>query len=284
MRKFKAALGLGALALGLGAVALGGPVSAAPAAPSFETCANLKGWYVNEDETARKPVATVAGLKFGSGNLIHHTANLPLDQLKPGGYATDGKVNPDQPSFFSVEVRSTGNAYATLRWNTSGPDVNKWTVVIGPSAVGDPGHPATPGTFSDADPVALLTGKVTKWGAFGTPSTTTKVVSFGVGFTNSPPGNGGVVVKSVNFKGTKYDLTCAPAPSSSGSSSAPVATPTTQAPTSTPTKSAGAVEATLPLTGASGKVIVGILALGGAVLVFGVALRIFGRRRRVLFK
>lgn len=207
--------------------------------PSFETCGNLKNqWDVNPDEGDRKPTATVAGLKFEGNDLIHHTAEVALADLKGGSYAVaSGFSAPDQPTFFSVEVRDPETkGYGTLRWD---PAAGKWSITIGASAtVPD----VTAGYFEGSDPVALLTGKVTKWGAF---TSATRVVSFGVGYTNSPPGTATTVIKSVRFQGKTYWLTCLPVKPTK-----PTTQPTTTAPTTAPTTTTPATTAptTEPVT------------------------------------
>lgn len=225
------------------------------------------GWYVNADELDRAPTAVATGLKFEGNDLVHHAANLPIASLTPGTYVATPA--PDQPSFFSVEVRNPSGAYGTLRWNAN---AGMWQITIGPGAG------ATDGTFSGADPAALLAGKVTKWGAFGAGDT---VVSFGVGYTNSPPGTVATVVSSVTFAGTSYSLACLPASSSSSasasassSSSKPAsasATATASASSSAsatapPTGSASASQTPLPVVPAGGN---RLPTTGGKLIVVG---------------
>lgn len=252
-RKIAAALAIGALLGGLLAVV----ADRAVAAPVTLGVCN-PGWYANEDEDKRLPTPGPAGLKFEGNDLIHHAANVAVADLEPGTYTASPA--PDQPSFFSVEVRGPSGAYATLRWSSTGPLVGKWTVVIGA------GNGATEGTFSDADPALLLTGKVTKWGAFS--PTTAKVVSFGVGYTNDPPGTVATVVTSVKFQGKDYDLKCAPPASSSGSPSASA---------SGTVRPSGSAVATLPITGTSA--LPYVAASGGVMLLAGVALLVWLARR-----
>lgn len=264
MKKLLYSLGLSVVFALMAAPFMPGTATATPApspsaswTPSFAACGNLNKWYVNSDEASRKPTPTVAGLKFEGNQLIHHDANLPLKDLKPGNYTASPA--PDQPSFWSVEVRANTGAYGTLRWNQS---AEMWQITIGADAT----KPAvTPGTFSGADPVALLEGKVTKWGAF---DATTKVVTFGVGYTNSPPGTVATVVSKVTFQGNPYDLTCKPPvqPSASASSKAPSA-------------SSSAVTS-LPVTGMSGRAVAGTVGAGLLILGVGVGLYIIGRSRR----
>lgn len=214
------------------------------------------GWYVNLDEVDRKPTPGPAGLKFEGNDLIHYAKTLPVADLKPGVYSAD--PTPDQASFFSVEVRSGSNAYGTLRWN---PTTSKWSITIGP------GGAATDGTFENADPVALLAGKVTKWGAFDPE--TNQVVSFGVGYTNSPPGKVATVVTEVVFAGKTYDMKCkgpeSPSPSPDASSSSPAAAATSVA------------QPTLPVTGFNAGA---VAVIGSALLGLGIGLVLIARRRR----
>ncbi len=236
--------------------------SSAPAwTPNYKDCATDKGWFVNEDETSRKPEATATGLKFVNNQLIHHKADLKVDDLEPGTYTAN--VTPNQPSFFSVEVRdaSTG-AYGTLRWT---PGANLWSITIGPDA----SKPTvTPGTFSGGDPAALLEGKVTKWGAF---TSATKVVTFGVGYTNSPGDGVATVVRRVMFQGKTYDLACTKPvqPSASASSKAPSAS--SSSPAVVP-----AGQDSLPVTGSKTWWFVG----GGVTLLcVGIVLCLVGTRK-----
>jgi LPXTG-motif cell wall-anchored protein len=250
-------------------------VTPTPSGPSFETCANLKGWYVNPDETSRKPTATVNGLEFKNNQLIHRATDVQLKNLTEGSYAlAAGSDAPDQPSFFSVEVRNGSKAYGTLRWNTTGTFDGKWSITIGAGT--GPDGPATDGTFAHDDPVTLLTGKVTKWGAFD--PTTAKVVSFGVGYTNSPPGTKTVVVKRVNFKG-QYDLTCPPVQPSASASAPQSPTPAPSGGGTPSTRPVG--QDTLPLTGTKPLYIAG---LAGVILILGGSLAIWGRRRKTQFE
>lgn len=209
-------------------------------APSFETCANLKGWYVNEDEGDRKPTATVAGLKFSGNDLIHHAVTgLKMTDLTAGSFTASPA--PDQNSFFSVEVRDTTGAYGTLRWNTA---TSAWDLVT------------NLGAFSHAS-AADFVGQATKWGEL---TATAQVVSFGVGYTNTPPGTVDTVVSKVTFGGKGYDLTCKPVivrpthpkpthtkptrPTPTCTTSAPTTGPTTSTPTTEPTTSAPTTQPT----------------------------------------
>lgn len=241
-----------------------------PADLKWSDCANLKDWYVNSDEESRKPTPTIDGLQFKGNQLIHRTTDIKLGELKPGSYAlATGSDSPDQPSFFSVEVRNTNGAYGTLRWN---PTDSKWYITI---SAGNAGTQATDGTFSHADPVTLLTGKASKWGAFDTA--TAKVVSFGVGYTNSPPGTKTAVVKSVSFQGGVYLLTCPPPvmPSPSASKS-----PSASASASAAPPAAG--QDSLPVTGAR---VYSVLGAGAILTTAGIAsIWVSRRKRRVEFK
>lgn len=213
----------------------------------------VEGWYVNPDEGQRIPEVTETGFLFGPSDLMHHATDLSLGDLDPGSFVSD--IVPDQDSFFSVEVYdSVTHAYGTLRW-----DGTQWLIVIGA------GGSATDGTFYDDNPVDLLAGKVTKWGAF---SETTRVVSFGVGYTLNPPGSGGVTVSSVTFAGNTYDLTCKPE-----------AEPTTPAPTTPATTEIppSSEVPTLPVTGAP---VTGVLVSGFVMIAAGVGALLYARRRR----
>lgn len=199
------------IALGLLVGATVGVTVATTASATPPPLPLCSGWYVNPDEAARAPEQLSDGLKFEPGDLVHRAvANLPVASLVPGTYAASPA--PGQPSFFSVEVRNPSGAYGTLRWD---PTASLWSITIGAGT--GPGGAATDGTFTNANPVSLLAGKVTKWGAFS-PATDV-VVSFGVGFTANPPGTVTTKVTSVTFQGTTYPTLCLP-PTSSASASA----------------------------------------------------------------
>lgn len=236
------------------------------------SCPNLAGWTVNSDENGsdpnqgdRRPEATVAGLKFGPADLIHHATSGTVAALEPGSFAFSlaaGSDEPDQPSFFSVEVNGEGTGkYGTLRWDT---DIDEWTMV------------ANGGTlYSDPDPA-----KVVEEAGKGS-----SLVSFGVGYTKTPPGSKTVVVKSVTFKGQTYPLTCVPASSSASasasSSASPAASSSSSARPSTTTSSIPAAAGpTLPVTGPS----MGWL-IGGGVLILGIGgvLLLAARKRKTEF-
>jgi LPXTG-motif cell wall-anchored protein len=101
------------------------------------------------------------------------------------------------------------------------------------------------------------------------------LLSFGVGYTNSPPGTVDTVVSSVMFRDVKYDLTCKPKPSASPSKSALPSN------SSAPAVVPAGNQATLPITGSKVPAIVGagvLLILAGALLAYAV------RRRRTEFR
>lgn len=194
--KYRGPIGaLCALVLGVaGAVVFGVHAAQATGDVPVASVCNT-GWYVNHDEAERKPTQTEAGLEFKVSDLVHRKADLLLADLTPGTFVADPA--PDQSSFFSVEVRDDKGNYGTLRWNGA-----SWVIVIGA------GGTATAGTFTDANPVTLLTGKRSKWGSEDFNLAATKVVSFGVGYTLNPPGTVKTTVKSVTFAGTTYKLDC----------------------------------------------------------------------------
>lgn len=235
-------------------------------------CGNLTGWHVNGDEDGsdpkqgdRHPEVTAEGLKFSGSQLIHHATSLPIADLKPGTYTASPA--PSLDSFFSVEVlNDNGTGYATLRWNTT---TSKWDMTTGGQQ------------YSDADPAALVADH-----AKGTT-----VVSFGVGYVNTPNDGTATVVSSVSFAGKTYDLTCAPKPSGSSSSATPKPTATktsaTPKPHSSSSTAAGAVAGgsdggALAITGPSTGLLVGggvlLLVLGGLL-----AALVSARRHRTRF-
>jgi hypothetical protein len=174
------------------------------------------------------------------------------------------------PSFFSVEVGdSVTNGYATLRWNVS---TNVWDAVIKGQLV------------SHADPADFL-GAETKWGTL-TPEHT-RVFTFGIGYTENPPGAVTTVISDVIFGGKHYPLTCKPQPSSSAPSSPSTsATPSHSASnpqhaSTTPNPSystpGGALAITGPSTWLLGAAAVGVLAFGGVLLLAS-------RRRRTKWR
>jgi hypothetical protein len=240
---------VGLLAAGLALAGTANATTVTPAGPSFATCANLAGWYVNGDEADRKPEATAAGLKFEPADLIHHAVTgVTVETLTPGDYVA--APAPDQASFFSVEVRDVdGSGYATLRYNRS---THLWNLVTG----GQFYEHANPAILVDMPPV----------------DRSHQVISFGVGYTKNPPGTVTIVVKSVTFGGKTYELSCAPKPSTSASSSASASASPSSSTSTTPT-------AGLPVTGARTGALIGfaagLLALGGLLYL--------GARRRHRF-
>jgi hypothetical protein len=272
MKKLLATVGLaGLLSLAGLAVATGGT-----ATPSTSLGACLDGWYVNPDETSRKPTPTAAGLKFEGNQLIHHGATGSIEGLAGGSFVASPA--PDQPSFFSVEVRNAdGSGYATLRWN---PSTSKWSMV------------ASGQLFEHATASELV--KMT------TPAKSSFLLSFGVGYTNSPPGTVATVVSSVTFRGTTYDLKCASSSSGTSASASASSSPSSKPPSASASGSASAsasasatASATasasasttpppvtvgrLPTTGSS--TIPLIAGTGGVLLLAGAALALWAYRR-----
>jgi hypothetical protein len=265
----------------IGAVLIPGAAQATGDKPiAWSDCANLKAWDVNHpDEDNRRPTPTVDGLKFEGSQLIHHPADLKLKYLKPGSFVAAPK--PDQDSFFSVEIRdATTDAYATLRWNKV---TAKWDASIN-------------GQSYSKDKPSDFVGVVTKW---GTITDNARVVSFGVGYTATPPGSVPTTVSSVTFAGKTYPLTCKPEPSTSQSSShsaSPSASASASASASHSASPSASVSSShtsgvgaagdngssggLPVTGAAA----GGIAGGAAVLLAaGGVLFVMARRRKVKF-
>lgn len=267
-------------------VAAGVLMLAVPTAVQAEVDAanpcNVQGWFVNPDEADRAPERTTAGFVFEDADLIHHNApeGLTTKDLNNGAY--NAAPNPDQGSFFSVEVSGDDGGYATLRWN---PTNVEWEMTTG-------------GMFyKHADPDILVDMPPVK--------RSHKVVRFGVGYTKNPPGTVKTTVKSVSFEGKVYWFKClkpidpSPKPSPSQTSSSPTASaspsstpsssgsPTsTGSATSTPSATisasssqspdpipsdAGNDDDELPVTGASIStligVAVGVILVGGAITV-----------------
>ncbi|MES2211358.1 MAG: hypothetical protein V4515_14440 [Chloroflexota bacterium] len=205
------------------------------------------GWYVNPDEADRKPEALEAGFRFTGDDLVHHAATGTVADLAAGTFVA--APAPDQPSFFSVEVRNPDNTgYATLRWNAA---ASKWTMVTGGQA------------YENATAAGLV--------AMTTPPKSSALMSFGVGYTKNPPGTVAVTVSKVTFKGQAYDLTCAPKPTTSSQSSAASAS-------AKPSTSASTAGATLPLTGASDNPVPWLIGAGLVLLVAGTAAVLSVRR------
>jgi hypothetical protein len=234
-------------------------------------CDSQSGWYTNGDEGDRLPEATTDGFKFENTDLMHHAiTGLTTDDLDPGTFTASPA--PDQDSFFSVEVYSGTGTYATLRWNTT---TSKWNMVTGGSF------------YENTDPSALV--------EMVTPNKSKTVVSFGVGYTQNPPGTVATTVTKVSFNGKDYNLVC-PEPStpvsSSPTSGSPSPTKTSKPPTTVPTttKSSSSAAALpvgnnsgsgLPVTGPSIGIIVAVSLL---LVAGGGALLIATRRRRNQFE
>jgi hypothetical protein len=266
MKKIMGILGALALAALATVTVAMGPAAATPDL-TLGTC--NPGWYVNPGETDRKPTPGPTGVKFEGNDLIHHGVTGSIEGLAAGTFTASPA--PDQLSFFSVEVRNgNGTGYATLRWNTS---TSKWEMTTG-------------GTFYENASAAELV-------KMPEPDRSSFLVSFGVGYTNSPPGTVATVatvVSAISFKGVSYDMKCVPPASSSSSSASASAsssskppsasasatasqsastssTPsasTSSAPVLTPGSSAG-----LPLTGTP---VVLLASIGGSLLLAGAAL------------
>src|SRR5690606_8915053 len=105
---------------------------------------------------------------------------------------------------FSVEIinqtpSTGGSGYANLRW-----DGSAWCIGGADSSQGQyEGHETDAANFI---------GKIGRFGPIGPDST---VISFGVGYTNTPPGTVTTIVSSVTFAGKTYDLACKPQPPTS---------------------------------------------------------------------
>lgn len=182
---------------------LTGPASATTTdGPSYETCPNLSGWYVNNDESSDKPAPTADGLLFENKDLIHHATDpidlADMDKVTGSFVATKpGKV------LFKVE---TSAPYSSIITDADG---KFWSTAMTYDQEGGQGHPVA--KYSD------LLGKPTKPGK--PPYTSaTNVVTFGIGYAVA---EGDTVVKSITFHGKTYPLTCA----------APTQAPTTKTPT-----------------------------------------------------
>lgn len=210
----------------------------------------LQGWYVNPDEGGadenqgdRRPTSTEDGLVFVGNQLVHHSpgADILLGDLKPGTFVADPA--PSLETFFSVEVGGPG--YATLRWS---PTRNMWNVG---------------GTdIWNADPSTFVGTK--------NLSAESHVLSFGVGYVNTPNNGTETTVSSVTFAGNTYDLTCKPQ-----DKPAPTETETTTPPAPDPSSSSEVP--TLPVTGAP----VGDVLTAGLVLVAaGIGALWYSRRRQ----
>lgn len=205
--------------------------------PALLVKGNFSGefWYVNPDETGRKPIVTDSGFVFGPADLVHHTVDLPLTSLTGGSFSAS--PTPSAEFDFSVEIRDANKNYGTLRW-----DGSLWSITIGAGSVNG-GGPATDGTWSDASLADLMKNKRTKWGTTNFDDTT-KVVSFGVGYTENPPGTVETIVSSVTFGGQMISLVKpAPAPSTVPG---PVVTVTKVVTVTVPETSSGPTETASP--------------------------------------
>lgn len=241
------------------------PAMATPDVPVRALCD--KAWYVNPDEAAQKPEQTDDGLLFDGPKLIHHaTRPLDLADVRAGTFTTKGDVTGRRP-LFSME---TDTPYATI--NVTG-DGKFWSSKIAAGDTGGQSHPV--------DHAADLVGLPTIPGK--TPLTSsTHVVTFGVGYANDT-GNKALVT-SVSFHGTTYGLGCTPKPEATPTATPKPTVPPTRKPAPRPSTSAvaaGAGEPSLPVTGPSGSLFVGV---GAGVVLAGVALFIVGRRRRNRFE
>jgi hypothetical protein len=251
-----------------------------------DPCKIGSAWFVNPDEADREPTRTYDGFVFEDTDLIHHNAPEGLTTKGLSNGAFNASPNPDQASFFSVEVSGDDGGYATLRWN---PTNVEWEMTTGGQF------------YRHADPDALVDMPPVK--------RSHKVVRFGVGYTKNPPGTVKTTVSSVSFQGKVYEFKCLPpvttSPSASASqtpsstpsssiSSSPTASSTatsTASPTSTasattsslpslspaPIPSVAGSDEELPVTGASLSTLIGGALL---VLVVGVAAVGLARRRK----
>jgi LPXTG-motif cell wall-anchored protein len=244
---------------------------AAPASATDDTtnvaanCSPLGTWFVNPDETDRKPTLSPDGLEFNGNQLVHHAANnQTLAQLSVISVGYVSNVAPDQPSFFSVEIRDPDGAYGTLRWVKAD---SEWSLTTNGA------------TTEKANPTDFI-GTMTKVnGVLHEITADTSVVTFGVGYTANPPGTVDVIVSSVTFSGVTYPLASkdCPEPTTSPSSSASPSTSPSSSGQAGPVASSTTAP-TLPVTGTP----TGIFLVSGAaaVLVGGTALVIAGRRKR----
>lgn len=188
-----------------GTLVLASPAQAA-AGPIYVTvCGDSNTWYVNSDEAGadpkqgdRRPLPTRDGLLFYPKDLIHRVLDFQVTpDLAAGIYTTfPGSPAPDLPDFFSIEVWDDPNfaGYATLRWYDDGT-TKQWEV----KPIGDSN------TYTGTDPKKLLQDH----------SLSIHGRSFGVGYTNSPPGTAVSLVTSISFMTTVYRLLCSIAASPS---------------------------------------------------------------------
>lgn len=237
----------------------------AHAADTTPACDMPTGWYANLDEQDRLPTPTEDGLKFEGSDLIHHVTDGTVEDLTPGTFAASPA--PDQDSFFSVEVSGADGGYGTLRWNTS---TSKWNLVTGGQF------------YENADAAALVD--------MPAAHRSHHVTSFGVGYTENPPGTVATTVSSVTYGGHTYELGCTPpvtattSPTATASSSAkPTAKPTAKATSPKASASATAVagSGSLPVTGPP-TALIGAMA-GGLLLGGAMALLLASRRRKNRF-
>ena len=244
-----------------------------PAAVVWSACPNLRGWYVNDDETAQRPAATTDGLLFAGKNLIHHaTAPIDLadmDKVTAGYSSTNsGKV------VFKVE---TSAPYSTIITDADG---KLWSTAMTADQPGGQGHPVV--KYSD------LVGLDTKPGKahFDAGSA---VTTFGVGYWTE---DGTTTVTAIDFHGKTYDLSCHPAkPTPSGSSSAPTAKPSTSASNPHHVSTTPAPPANGPRGGQGGPALAvtgpswwTFAAVAVGLSAFGSVLFIAARRRRIDWK
>lgn len=219
-----------ATAVGFVGALLFGLISASPAnattgttIPVSATC--LSGWYVNLDEGDRIPTPHPSGLRFVGNDLVHHATNIPLADLTPGTFVA--APAPSLDSFFSVEIlNGDATGYATLRHDSLG-----WFI----------GGPK-PGTFSDhlTNPADFI-GKTSNWGTIAADS---HVISFGVGYVNTPNNGTFTQVKSVTFNGQTYDMRCMPIKTHSPKPTSTKDCPSSSIPTTSAPVTTGAVETT----------------------------------------
>lgn len=282
MRKFiytVAALAIAFLTLTLARPALANQtpgwdmkVATAPG-PSFETCDNLKGWFVNDDENSAddpqgdlRPEPTVDGLKFTGKDLIHRKLSEPLALVdaKGGSFTATGDTDK------VVMKWETTAPYATIVRN---PEGKFWSSKIPASDAGGQSNPV--------DTIADLIGKTAPGGKTFTDDT--KITTFGVGYWTE---SGTTVVSAITFHGEGGPLTCQPPVTTPPTTKAtPTAshTVTAKPSTSSPSHPVGGAAAgggssggALAITGPSGGVIAGV---AGALVFFG-ALALWAVRKR----
>jgi LPXTG-motif cell wall-anchored protein len=284
-----------ALAAGAGGLALVAMPAQATVTPNTDPCKVGTSWFVNGDEGERTPTRTIDGFVFEETDLIHHAAptGLTVEALENGAYTASPA--PDQPSFFSVEVSDSPGGYATLRWD---PLNHKWQMTTG-------------GQFYENTSAKDLVDSVT-------PHKSHHVITFGVGYTKTPPGTVKTTVKSVSFAGQVYRFNCSGIPThrpptrpthkptatvtpTATATVTPTTRPTTTAPTTRPVPTATTATPTpsvsissppiigvsnnipsggLPLTGPG---VASIFAVGGGALLIGLGVVVLMRRRKTNF-